>query len=557
LPDNTIACFWDEFALDGSIIEIIHTQTFGTAPERQFWIRYSGFEYSSYDYAYFALVLEETTNIIYLVDCNYYGGGPGSATVGVQQNSSNAVQLEDSPDYVFLGDGGYSDSNNDYYEFFPSGSTLGTATDPNPIDEALDIPVEADLSWTFADGTENYDLLFDTTYPPETIVVDNAVADDPIFDSGTMLNNTTFYWQIIGRNSSREECPGRIWSFTTEQTPHALPFTEYFENGLDNWTAEVSVNGNVSASPGWPHSGNQSARYTASGGMITSSINIRLEAGTDPMLSFWYLVRNNTTNDITVDIKESGATNWTTAIWDMPISSPVEEHVFIEVDLSSYITEDGPFWLKFNGRAFQSGYMFFDWIFIDDIGVGTPADLYPPSELSIDGETGFFDWEVPVSGDPIGYNVYLDDIFLENVTQTEFQFENLINDQTYTAGVSTVYEEETSVIAQIEFTYLGTAVEDDAIPEKELLVNYPNPFNSSTTISFQISNEQNEQIEVEIFNLKGQKVKTLNIENCVLNINSVVWNGDNDSGNPVSSGIYYYKVNSEKFCKTKKMILLR
>ena len=454
LPDNTIACFWDEFAIDGEMISTVHSQTFGTSPNRQFWIRYSSFEYSSYDYAYFSVVLEETSNKVYLVDHNYYGGETGSATVGLQQNATNGVQLDSSPNYVFLGDGGYSDTNNDYYEFTPSGSTINLAYNPTPANGVFDVEIDADLFWTFGEGTESYDILLDTNYPPVTMIVDNADATTTEFDPGTLQNYTTYYWQIISRNSSPEEIDGNIWSFTTEQSPHELPFVEYFESDLTDWTVEQDVNGTVSAGPGAPHSGEQCAKYTASGGMITSSISARFEAAENPQLSFWYRVTDNTTNDITVDIKQSGAENWTTAIWDMPFSSPSGEYVFVEVDLTSYNTEDSPFWLKFNGRAFQQGYMIYHWVFIDDIGVGAPANIYPPTELDVDEETGLFTWTSPADNTPSGYNIYLDGELLETVTQTQYQFTDLEYDQTYNASVAAVYDDQTSSIMSYEFTYL-------------------------------------------------------------------------------------------------------
>ncbi|MCK5051210.1 MAG: T9SS type A sorting domain-containing protein [Candidatus Cloacimonetes bacterium] len=448
LPDNTIACFWDEFSTDPPMFGRIYVKTFGTAPDRQFWIRHHAFEYSSYDWSYFAVVLEETTNSVYLVDCNVFDDtGTGSATVGVQQNNTNAVQLDSSPNYVF-NDGETSYTDNDYYQFFPIGSTLGIASNPDPADETYDVSVEADLSWTFANGTETYDLILDTTYPPSTLVVNNATATTAVYDPGTMLNNTTYYWQIIGRNSTREEVPGYIWSFTTMQASHALPFTEDFEGDLSNWTAE----GSVTASPGWPYTGAQSARYTAYGGMETSSIHVRLEASLDPNLSFWYLVRDNTTNDITVDIKEAGATTWTTTIWDMPVTSPADQYIFVEVDLTSYNTEDGPFWIKLNGRAFQSGYQIWKWVFIDDVEV-TETTIFPPTDLMVDEATGLFTWNAPTGNIPNGYEVCLDGILLDTVTETQYQFTGLENGQTYIAGVAAVYDDGTSATINYEFTY--------------------------------------------------------------------------------------------------------
>jgi Right handed beta helix region len=96
------------------------------------------------------------------------------------------------------------------------------------------------------------------------------------------------------------------------------------------------------------------------------------------------------------------------------------------------------------------------------------------------------------------------------------------------------------------------------------LSNYPNPFNPSTSISFELSNEQNEQIGLVIYNLKGQRVKDLStslshpefIEGRGKTMYSVIWSGDNDSGNPVSSGIYFYKLKTGNTTKAVKKCLL-
>lgn len=70
--------------------------------------------------------------------------------------------------------------------------------------------------------------------------------------------------------------------------------------------------------------------------------------------------------------------------------------------------------------------------------------------------------------------------------------------------------------------------------------NHPNPFNPSTTIEFSIQNDSN--IDVSIFNIKGQKIKTLAQNEFTKGSHSIIWNGDNESGKPVSSGIYYYQL---------------
>ncbi len=112
--------------------------------------------------------------------------------------------------------------------------------------------------------------------------------------------------------------------------------------------------------------------------------------------------------------------------------------------------------------------------------------------------------------------------------------------------------------------------EDDCIPQiTELLGNYPNPFNPSgagrsleTTISFSTT-ESTENTEICIYNIKGQKIKTLECdESLVTNADghsySITWNGRDDNNQPVGSGIYFYQLKvDDKFISTKKMILMK
>jgi len=122
-------------------------------------------------------------------------------------------------------------------------------------------------------------------------------------------------------------------------------------------------------------------------------------------------------------------------------------------------------------------------------------------------------------------------------------------------------------IHDFNFCIKGFILSNDAVnnyetemPATELILfdNYPNPFNPSTIISFELSeNISLEEVELTIYNIKGQKVKALNIEDCKMNINSAVWNGDDDLGEPVTSGIYFYKLKTGGFEQTRKMILLK
>jgi len=99
-------------------------------------------------------------------------------------------------------------------------------------------------------------------------------------------------------------------------------------------------------------------------------------------------------------------------------------------------------------------------------------------------------------------------------------------------------------------------VDDNLILQvRELYQNYPNPFNPTTTISFNLLEES--RVDLTIYNIKGQKVKQLVNDHLSVGLHSVIWNGKDDSGKSVSSGIYFYRLKTENYEKTKKMILIK
>jgi len=95
-----------------------------------------------------------------------------------------------------------------------------------------------------------------------------------------------------------------------------------------------------------------------------------------------------------------------------------------------------------------------------------------------------------------------------------------------------------------------------AIPTITVLkTNYPNPFNPSTNIAFDIAHEG--LVSIEVYNIKGQRVKTL--VNSVYDAGShtTVWNGDDSFGRPVSSGVYFYRMTAEGYVSVKKMLMMK
>ena len=87
------------------------------------------------------------------------------------------------------------------------------------------------------------------------------------------------------------------------------------------------------------------------------------------------------------------------------------------------------------------------------------------------------------------------------------------------------------------------------------LSNYPNPFNPETTISYSLP--KNGDVSLSIYNTRGQLVKTLVNESKTIGTHRIVWIGDDNHGNKVSSGIYFTRMVTEGKSLTSKMLMLK
>ncbi|MFC1724019.1 T9SS type A sorting domain-containing protein [candidate division KSB1 bacterium] len=98
---------------------------------------------------------------------------------------------------------------------------------------------------------------------------------------------------------------------------------------------------------------------------------------------------------------------------------------------------------------------------------------------------------------------------------------------------------------------------DYNVPDEHILYqNYPNPFNSGTKIKFELKKET--EVILKIYNILGQEIKTLlNNQFNYAGPHSVFWDGTNNSGFPVSSGVYIYRFKAVDFIRSKKLVLLK
>ncbi|MCF7920384.1 MAG: T9SS type A sorting domain-containing protein [Candidatus Cloacimonetes bacterium] len=127
-----------------------------------------------------------------------------------------------------------------------------------------------------------------------------------------------------------------------------------------------------------------------------------------------------------------------------------------------------------------------------------------------------------------------------------------------------VYNEETekyeqrNLITGMPGTHYEVSFEgnlEEIVPPQYNLYCYPNPFNPELTVSFSL--EETQDVELEIFNIRGQKVKRLVDELFRPSDYNIVWNGTDDNGNKVSSGVYFIRLQVGEDIVNDKVILMK
>jgi poly-gamma-glutamate capsule biosynthesis protein CapA/YwtB (metallophosphatase superfamily) len=192
---------------------------------------------------------------------------------------------------------------------------------------------------------------------------------------------------------------------------------------------------------------------------------------------------------------------------------------------------------------------------------------YYSAEIDVHQNTSFFDIvannDPPISGESFAWFDNTGLIEWEEWQQKTTFSDLVINPNDY--YYLQIRTDEIPFNSTIQFTH--TAYEENPVhisgneiptyKNAVLNYNYPNPFNPQTTISFAIKDTDG-KTNITIYNIKGQKVKTLIDEVLPAGSHTLIWDGTNSQGRSVSSGIYFYKMDYKgKTINTKKCLLLK
>jgi len=154
----------------------------------------------------------------------------------------------------------------------------------------------------------------------------------------------------------------------------------------------------------------------------------------------------------------------------------------------------------------------------------------------------------------ISYAIYRDGVSIVNTGVTNPSFVDVAvsaeNHSYYVTAIYTTGESGPSNTLQV-----NSGSDIVSVVVTSLAGNYPNPFNPSTTIAFDMAHEG--YVSIEVYNVKGQRIKEVISGRYKAGSHKVIWNGDDSAGQPVGSGVYFYRMTTAGYSSVQKMMLLK
>lgn len=198
-----------------------------------------------------------------------------------------------------------------------------------------------------------------------------------------------------------------------------------------------------------------------------------------------------------------------------------------------------------------------------------PPPLPPPVNLTyeiLEDNTVMLNWEEPEfnynAPELLRYHIYRDDVYYNQSPPDDLFYHDIgtevkVHYQYYVKAVylwlpyGSIASEPSNTVDVII-----TGIEKDLIPDKTILyANYPNPFNPETRIAFYLAEET--KVKLEIYNIRGQLIRTLMNEIRPAGEGYVVWDGTDEENRGVASGVYLYRFTAGIHTGLKKMLFLK
>jgi murein tripeptide amidase MpaA len=333
-----------------------------------------------------------------------------------------------------------------------------------------------------------------------------------------------------------------------------------FEGGFSPvWTFDGNLDWQITDQEAYD--GLQSAQSGSITDEQTSELVAEVELSNGGDLSFWYKVSSESGYDYlrfyvdgSMEEEWSGEIDWT----EYTINVDAGMHTFTWSYEKDYSVSGGS----------DCGWV--DYVSFPPMQTGIPGLLINPEFLEVEMEVGAVSSEsvefTNEADEDINYELsvspQVDWLSIETISgqiepaetvEAYFNFDTTgLEDGQYTTTivVNDEFDNEMEIPVTLEAVCTSN---DENLPEVvSLAQNYPNPFNPQTSIKYSLG--KNETGTLAIYNLKGRLVKTYDLKQ---GNDEIVWEGQDSHGNAVSSGIYFYKLETDTDSYMKKMILMK
>ena len=437
---------------------------------------------------------------------------------------------------------------------------------PNPVNGATNIDVNADLYWANGGGATSYRVYFGTDPTPDD-TEDKGERTTTSYNLVDLSPNTTFYWRIDAINSNGTTT-GDIWHFTTSASFPSKPINPNPANGLTS----VNVDANIS----WSDGGGATS-YKVYFGTNSSPTYKKEQTGTSYEPG---TLAGNTTYYWRIDAVNSSGTT-TGDIWHFTTAGSLPSDLIWEDNFNSVNDWDGKVY-KGDGNFTEGAYDG------ENVGIfymsGSPGVFYTFKQVSQNIPAGSIlkaKWFYESSG---SYNNSENSdggkiIFTNSIPSTENDIGSETIQELFECVNYPMYQwntqqfEITENIPVGSYIAIGGAVwpsyiynnwdfikiyssttdipnELSLLSNYKLYNNYPNPFNPTTQIKFELPKA--EQVELKVYDNLGREVVTLVNEQKPAGSYEIEFNASN-----LSNGVYFYELRAGDFRDVKKLVLLK
>ncbi|MGD1044889.1 MAG: cohesin domain-containing protein [Bacteroidota bacterium] len=383
-----------------------------------------------------------------------------------------------------------------------------------PATGSINQAVSLTLTWGAVGGADTYRVQVATDSLFAAIVVNDSTLTNPSKQVSGLLNNTKYYWRANAKNASGTSSYSTVFNFTTVVAAPGVPLLQTPATGATN----------------------QAVSLTLTWGSVTGAATYRVQVATDNLFA-----------DVVVD--------------DSTLTAASKV-------VGSLLNNTKYYW-RVNAKntggtsSYSTVFNFTTIVAAPAIPVlRAPANGVTGQQISVtllwDNVAGAVTYRLQFATNSrfTPASMVIDDSTLTTASKVVSSL--LLNTQYYWRVNATNIGGTSSYSTVFSFTTGATSVElPGALPKEfSLSQNYPNPFNPSTMINFGLPSQA--PVTMEIYNMLGVKVRTL-IRGEVMNagIHQMEWNGKDDAGVSLTSGVYLYRINAGNFQVSKKMMLLK